>query len=106
MNTGTFIIGSDERIVVTGAAGFIGCRLVRQLIEYGFTNLRCLVRPSASSDRINALRECGDGTKVEVMYGNLLSRADCVAACENAAVVFHLAAGRGEKSYSDAFLNS
>jgi nucleoside-diphosphate-sugar epimerase len=31
---------------------------------------------------------------------------DCEAAVEGARIVFHLAAGRGEKSYPDAFLNS
>ena len=40
------------------------------------------------------------------MRGNLLSPNDCVAATKNAAIVFHLAAGRGEKSFPDAFLNS
>jgi nucleoside-diphosphate-sugar epimerase len=43
---------------------------------------------------------------VEVVTGNLLSRDDCEAVTEGAAVTFHLAAGRGEKSVADAFLNS
>jgi nucleoside-diphosphate-sugar epimerase len=41
-----------------------------------------------------------------VIKGNLLSRADCEAACKDVAVVFHLAAGIGEKSFPDAFVNS
>jgi nucleoside-diphosphate-sugar epimerase len=40
------------------------------------------------------------------MYGNLLGQEDCTAACKDVSIVFHLAAGRGEKSYPDAFLNS
>ena len=40
------------------------------------------------------------------MIGNLLSPGDCARAVRNANVIFHLAAGRGEKSYPDAFLNS
>jgi nucleoside-diphosphate-sugar epimerase len=40
------------------------------------------------------------------MYGNLLNREDCAAACTDVSIVFHLAAGRGEKSYADAYLNS
>jgi nucleoside-diphosphate-sugar epimerase len=43
---------------------------------------------------------------VEIVRGNLLSRDDCRRVVEHAAVVCHLAAGRGEKSYPDAFLNS
>ena len=40
------------------------------------------------------------------MRGNLLSREDCVAVTKDAAVIYHLAAGRGEKLYADAFMNS
>jgi nucleoside-diphosphate-sugar epimerase len=40
------------------------------------------------------------------MNGNLLSPKDCSAAVEGARMVFHLAAGRGEKSFPDAFVNS
>ncbi len=38
--------------------------------------------------------------------GNLLSREDCEAACKEVVVIFHLAAGTGEKSFPDAFMNS
>jgi nucleoside-diphosphate-sugar epimerase len=41
-----------------------------------------------------------------VVTGNLLSKDDCIAATKNVAVIFHLAAGRGEKSFPDAFMNS
>jgi nucleoside-diphosphate-sugar epimerase len=41
-----------------------------------------------------------------VFKGNLLSQEDCMAAAKDAAVIFHLAAGTGEKSFPDAFMNS
>ena len=106
MDPDAFIIRPDDRILVTGAAGFIGHRLVRHLLECGFQNLRCLVRPSANRERVQALRVWGDDARSELTYGNLLSRHDCAAACKDVAVIFHLAASRGEKSYSDAFMNS
>ena len=40
------------------------------------------------------------------MRGNLLSLNDCVMATKDVSVIIHLAAGRGEKSFPDAFLNS
>jgi nucleoside-diphosphate-sugar epimerase len=40
------------------------------------------------------------------MKGNLLSREDCAAAVRGIAVVYHLAAGRGEKLVADAYMNS
>ena len=39
-----WIIGTDDRILVTGAGGFVGAKVVQILLEYGFKRLRCLVR--------------------------------------------------------------
>src|SRR6185437_380506 len=57
-------------------------------------------------DWIESARRNTDGVDLELVYGNLLRKEDCVRACKDVAVVFHLAAGRGEKSYPDAYLNS
>ena len=98
-------IGADDAVLVTGATGFIGRRLVRSLIERGYRNVRCLVRPSASVSKSEELTQL-HGTAVSIFKGNLLSREDCVAATEGVAVIYHLAAGTGTKSFADAFLNS
>jgi len=101
------IIGVDERILVTGATGFIGTRVVQSLLALGFRNLRCFSRPSSPAAKVQELLQLGrDGNRVEVVTGNLLSRQDCTAATEGVAVIVHLAAGRGEKSIPDAFMNS
>src|SRR5208283_2259157 len=102
-----FIIERNEPILVTGASGFIGSRLVQTLLNLGFSNVRCFTRPSSNKTRTDALcRLSHDGVRVEVLKGNLLSPADCATATRKATVIFHLAAGRGEKSYPDAFINS
>src|SRR5437764_9746554 len=107
MTHDTFIIRPADPILVTGAAGFIGPRLVRVLLDLGFHNVRCFVRPSSDTSRIDTItRNRQDAARVDIIKGNLLSRADCVAATRDVAVVFHLAAGRGEKSFPDAFMNS
>lgn len=104
---GKFIVAKDDLILVTGASGFIGVRLVATLLELGFQNLRCFARTSGNPARVDALLDlCRDRTQMEVVRGNLLSREDCAKATRDAKVIFHLAAGRGEKSYPDAFLNS
>jgi len=101
------IIGPDDLILITGATGFIGSRLVKTLQDRGFRNLRCFTRASSKVPRVKALAAgFGHQARVEVFRGNLLSREDCAAAAKGAVVVFHLAAGRGEKSYPEAFLNS
>lgn len=101
------ILGPDDLILVTGAAGFIGTRLVAHLLNSGCLNIRCFVRPSSAVANLDAvLRRDSGAAHVEIIRGNLLSREDCVAATSGAAVIFHTAAGRREKSIPDAFLNS
>src|ERR1700722_13817774 len=102
-----FIIRQSDPILVTGATGFIGCKLVEKLLDMGFVNLRCLGRPSGHAQKLEVLCEARrDGGGVSLIKGNLLSKQDCAAATKDVAVIFHLAAGRGEKSFPDAFMNS
>lgn len=99
------LIAPNELILVTGASGFIGKRVVQRLLERGFQNIRCLVRPSSES-KLSAILELDRAGHVKVFHGNLLSREDCLAVAKDAAAIIHLAAGRGEKSFPDAFMNT
>jgi nucleoside-diphosphate-sugar epimerase len=103
----SFIIGPDDRILVTGAAGFIGTRVVGALLNRGFRNLVCFVRPSSNVDALEAtVKLQSAAARVDIFRGNLQCRADCESACKEAAIILHLAAGTGEKSFPDAYLNS
>src|SRR5947207_7794512 len=103
----SFIIAPDDRILVTGAAGFIGSRVVKTLVDRGFRNVVCFARPASDLARLEAsIKGRPLGTHIEVLRGNLVSRADCEAACKGVTVIYHLAAGTGEKSFPDAFMNS
>jgi nucleoside-diphosphate-sugar epimerase len=102
-----YIIKRSDPVLVTGASGFIGSRVVKGLLELGFEHVRCFVRSAQGCVRLESLARRGDfASRVEIVTGNLLSPRDCVEAARNARVIFHLAAGRGEKSYPDAFMNS
>jgi nucleoside-diphosphate-sugar epimerase len=103
----TTLVRPDDRILITGASGFIGSRLLATLVDHGYRNLRVMVRPSSDVARLEAAaRHRALSTRIEVVTGNLLSRDDCAAAAAGVALVFHLAAARGEKSVPDAFMNS
>lgn len=99
-----YIAKPDEKILITGANGYIGSRVVEILAAYGFMKLRCLVR----SDRnLSYLQRLANSSKaeIEILRGNLLSFLDCGRAAEEVAIVYHLAAGV-EKSFPGCFLNS
>ncbi len=102
-----YIVAPEEPILITGATGFIGSRVVESLLELGFRNLRCFVRPSSSAERIEALHQRSrSGARIEVIRGNLLSREDCGVAVNDVRVIYHLAAGTGGKSFPEAVMNA
>lgn len=101
-----FIIDTEDSILITGATGFIGLRLVERLLARGFRNLRCFVRASSKVPHLKEIASRNNGVRIELIKGNLLSRVDCEYATKDVAVIYHLAAARGEKSVPDAFMNS
>jgi nucleoside-diphosphate-sugar epimerase len=102
-----WIVGLDDLVLVTGAGGFIGARVVKQLLEYGFRRIRCFVRPSGDLTRLQeVVRSYSTSPEsVEIIEGNLLSREDCETAVADISVIFHLAAGV-DKSFAGCFMNS
>src|SRR5215813_3071781 len=101
-----YIVSLDDRILVTGPSGFIGTKVVEKLLESGFTNLRCFVRPSSDLTGLkNVLAKFDAGRNIELVKGDLLSSNDCRKAAEGTSIIYHLAAGM-EKSFAGAFMNS
>jgi len=70
--------------LVTGATGFVGSHIVRQLLEHGDT-VRVLVRPTSS------MRELA-GRDVQVAWGDLRDASAVRAAVHGVQRVFHVAA--------------
>lgn len=97
----------EDPVLVTGAAGFIGTRVVSGLLDLGFRRVRCLVRSTGNLARLEETIRSHNGTgRAEILMGNLLSPADCSNVTQDIAVIYHLAAGTGTKAFSDAYLNS
>jgi nucleoside-diphosphate-sugar epimerase len=104
-NRSGYVVNPEETILVTGAAGFIGLRVVRTLLTYGFKRVRCFTRSASNSKHLEALIEEFSTENVEIVKGNLLSRDDCMIAAEGVSVIYHLAAGI-DKTFPGCFLNS
>ena len=99
------VIHRTDSILITGANGFIGTSVVENLLQRGFHNLVCFVRPSGNTERLQAVISRYPQARVRVTKGNLLSRQDCVRAMSGVRIAYHLAAGF-EKSFAGAFMNS
>jgi dihydroflavonol-4-reductase len=73
-----------KKILVSGAAGFIGSNLVPELLRRG-NRVVCLVRPDEDTSRIQGL-DC------RIVTGDLLEKTSLAEAVRGAEYIFHLAA--------------
>ncbi len=73
------------KVLVTGATGFIGRELVKQLSERGYET-RCLARNSSDTSSIKDLRG------VEIWNGDVTDTNSLKGVCEGIDAVIHLAA--------------
>lgn len=105
MGTGRLPISLEEPLLVTGAGGFIGTQVVARLLQHGFRNIRCFVRPTSAIQPLIEMKR-GSGGNIQIIPGNLLSTEDCRKAVEGVPVIYHLAAGKGLKSFPEAYLHS
>ena len=73
-----------QRCLVTGGCGFLGSWVVRQLVEDG-KQVRVLAVPGESRENL-------EGLEVEIIEGDVRSRADAEEAVKGVDTVFHAAA--------------
>jgi len=93
------------RVLVTGAAGFLGRALIERLGAHGYTDIRCNVRRRADIARLDALFERHPQIRLEYCIGSLRYRDDAARAVNDVQLIFHLAAGK-KGTAADLFLDS
>jgi nucleoside-diphosphate-sugar epimerase len=86
------VTGTDalrgQRVLVVGASGFLGGRLVERLVVEHGARVRVLIRRVASATRVARL-------PVEVVAGDVLDPQSIARASEGCAVLFNCAKGTG-----------
>src|SRR5262245_30025683 len=79
------------KVLVTGATGFLGPRLVRQMLEAGMT-VRCFVRPTSDLTSLRREGALFPQDRLEFFEGNLGRLDACSAAMDGCQVIYHVAA--------------
>jgi nucleoside-diphosphate-sugar epimerase len=93
------------KLLVTGAAGFLGTAVVERLLAHGYTDIRCNVRRRANIPGLESLARQYPHAKIEYCIGNLRYRVDATRAVDDVQLIFHLAAGKSGTA-ADLFLDS
>jgi predicted dehydrogenase/nucleoside-diphosphate-sugar epimerase len=78
-------ITRPEKVLVTGASGYVGSQVVQQLVKEGYS-VRALVR---GLSRIEPLEQLG----VELVFGDVRDLGSLSGAAEGMDILIHLAAG-------------
>jgi len=84
------------KVLVTGAAGFIGGHVVDALAERG-NEVRALVRPGGNSSHLQALKD------VEIVQGDLIDKGSLEFAVQDVQQVYNLAAKTGPWGVEEAY---
>lgn len=81
-----------KTLLVTGASGNMGSEVLKQCLESGKVKAVVLLRKKPANEKLAAKLEKKWGNDIEIIFGDLSKKEDCVKAVANADYVFHCAA--------------
>ncbi len=87
-------MGSKGKVLVTGAAGFVGKAVATELLSAGY-EVRALCKATTN---VGSLKEL----PLELFRGDITDANDCLAACNGVEVVFHIAALFRQAKFPDS----
>jgi nucleoside-diphosphate-sugar epimerase len=93
------------KVLVTGAAGFLGSRIVDSLLSQGVRAVRVHVRRSAPDSLMQRWRALAPDAEIEVVQANLLSRGQLQPLMQGVDCIIHAAAGM-KGAAADMFANT
>lgn len=103
--TDKWIISKSDLLLITGANGFVGSKVFKILLDYGFKKIRCLIRSTRNLSKLQHIASFSNA-EVEFLQGTLMSHDDCNNATRDVTVIYHLAVGSSGKSFPNAFMNA
>jgi nucleoside-diphosphate-sugar epimerase len=93
------------KVLVTGAGGFLGRRIVDSLLRMGVSHLRVHVRQAPPAGMIESLQQKYPQAHIETMQANLLSRGELEPLVTGIDCIVHAAAGM-KGAAADMFANT
>lgn len=93
------------KILVTGAGGFLGKRIVERLLAHGQTDIRCMLRDTAKGAALKAIASEFPAAHVEFAAVNLRNLREIQAAVDGVDLIIHAAAAL-KGSPAEMFLDS
>ncbi len=93
------------KILVTGAGGFLGKRIVERLLAHGQTDVRAMLRDTSKGVALLAMAGSYPQAEVELFSANLKNSAEIAAALQHVGMVIHSAAAL-KGSPAEMFLDS
>lgn len=81
-----------KTLLVTGASGNMGSEVLKQNMETGRVKGIVLLRKKPANEKLAAKLKKQWGDDIEIIFGDLSKKEDCIKAVEKADYVFHCAA--------------